>query len=119
MFVAGIDAHATYSVIAIVSNTGQLVLTSEVYNPETPGALTVAVTTGGGHPVTSMDTSGSAPERSPPVCGSSYSTWRPVRASFSPHTGTFPEAGARSRPMLRICQSTGSRDQVRVRVPAS
>ncbi len=25
MFVAGIDAHATYSVIAIVSNTGQLV----------------------------------------------------------------------------------------------
>ena len=24
MFVAGIDAHATYSVIAIVSNTGQL-----------------------------------------------------------------------------------------------
>ena len=26
MFVAGIDAHATYSVIAIVSNTGQLVV---------------------------------------------------------------------------------------------
>ena len=25
MFVAGVDAHATYSVIAIVSNTGQLV----------------------------------------------------------------------------------------------
>ncbi len=25
MYVAGIDAHATYSVIAIVSNTGQLV----------------------------------------------------------------------------------------------
>ncbi len=25
MFVAGIDAHATYAVIAIVSNTGQLV----------------------------------------------------------------------------------------------
>ena len=25
MFVAGIDAHATYSVIAIVSNPGQLV----------------------------------------------------------------------------------------------
>ena len=25
MFVAGIDAHATYSVIAIVSNTGELV----------------------------------------------------------------------------------------------
>ena len=25
MFLAGIDAHATYSVIAIVSNTGQLV----------------------------------------------------------------------------------------------
>ena len=25
MFVAGIDAHATYSVIAIVSKTGQLV----------------------------------------------------------------------------------------------
>jgi hypothetical protein len=25
MFVAGIDAHATYSVIAIVSNRGQLV----------------------------------------------------------------------------------------------
>ncbi len=25
MFVAGIDAHGTYSVIAIVSNTGQLV----------------------------------------------------------------------------------------------
>ena len=25
MFVAGIDAHATYSVIAIVSNTGKLV----------------------------------------------------------------------------------------------
>jgi len=25
MLVAGIDAHATYSVIAIVSNTGQLV----------------------------------------------------------------------------------------------
>jgi len=24
MFVAGIDAHATYSVIAIVSNTGEL-----------------------------------------------------------------------------------------------
>ncbi len=27
MFVAGIDAHATYSVIAIVSNTGQVVQT--------------------------------------------------------------------------------------------
>ena len=26
MFVAGIDAHATYSVMAVVSNTGQLVL---------------------------------------------------------------------------------------------
>ena len=33
MFVAGIDAHATYSVIAIVSNTGQYRLVT----PRAPG----------------------------------------------------------------------------------